>query len=133
MVRWFNVAAESHVVGSTHVIRGFRGSRVRPIWGKNRTKMFYLLIVYSLHYVIFSIPHRPWVTSGDSTADLDYTTPFALELPQNDTIGAPNKVSHILRSSTNPSQNASTIMPTNGQIGSLGDSGDVWIEVGRVR
>ncbi|CAN0419523.1 unnamed protein product, partial [Scytosiphon promiscuus] len=62
--------------------------------------------------------------AGDSTADLDYTSPFALELSQNGTTtldGAPTaNSSAILRSSTNPSQNASLTLPTNGQPGSLG-------------
>lgn len=41
--------------------------------------------------------------------------------------------SAILRSSTNPSQNASVVLPTNGQPGSLGFSGSVWIEVSAPR
>lgn len=57
--------------------------------------------------------------SGDSTADLDYTSPFALELLDP---------AAILRSSTNPSQDVSLLLPNNGRLGSLGTSGDIWIE-----
>lgn len=71
---------------------------------------------------------------GDSTADLDYTSPFALELPENDTtalgaaVGTTNS-SAILRASTNPSQNVSVVLPTNGRPASLGAGGNLWIEV----
>lgn len=72
-------------------------------------------------------------SAGDSTADLDYTSPFALELSRNGTAtldGASTvNTSAILRSSTNPSQNASLILPTNGRPGSLGFEGNIWIEV----
>ena len=70
-------------------------------------------------------PHATTITgislslSGDSTADLDYISPFALELP-----GA----AEIKRSSTNPTQDVSLLLPNNGQLGSLGTSGDIWIE-----
>lgn len=66
---------------------------------------------------------------GASTADLDYTSPFALEVHQNNSIGASTNSSAILRSSTNPSQNASLVLLTNGQPGSLGVQGNIWIEV----
>ncbi|CAM9804617.1 unnamed protein product, partial [Scytosiphon promiscuus] len=73
-----------------------------------------------------------FVQEGDSTADLDYTSPFALELSQNGTTtldGASTaNSSAILRSSTNPSQNASLTLPSNGQPGSLGFGGSIWIE-----
>lgn len=77
---------------------------------------------------------RVSASPGDSTADLDYTSPFALELPENDTtaLGAAATMinsSAILRASTNPSQNVSLVLPTNGRPGSLGASGDLWIEV----
>lgn len=69
-------------------------------------------------------------TAGDSTADLDYTSPFALDTSQKNTSSATYNSSDILRSSTNPSQNVSLILPTNGQPGSLGISGNIEIEVG---
>lgn len=71
---------------------------------------------------------RPF--SGDATADLDYTSPFALKSPNNHTTDA-SRINQpaILRSSTNPSQNASLILPANGQAGSLGDNSNIWIEV----
>lgn len=56
---------------------------------------------------------------GDSTADLDYTSPLALEL---------DGTAAVLRSSTTPTQDVSLILPNNGQLDSLGTSGDIWIE-----
>ncbi|CAM9881857.1 unnamed protein product, partial [Laminaria digitata] len=69
-----------------------------------------------------------FVREGDSTADLDYTSPFALETSQRNASGVTYNSSAILRSSTNPSQNVSLILPTNGQPRSLGIGGNIEIE-----
>ncbi len=72
----------------------------------------------------FATTNLPFELLGDSTADLDYTSPSALELPVGGTSDAA-----ILRSSTNPSESVSTVLPLNGRLGSLGSSADLWIEV----
>lgn len=80
-------------------------------------------------FVMCATTNLPKIPAGDSTADLDYTSPFALDTSQENTSSATYNASAILRSSTNPSQNVSLILPTNGQPGSLGISGNIEIEV----
>ncbi|CAM9188184.1 unnamed protein product, partial [Discosporangium mesarthrocarpum] len=71
-----------------------------------------------------------WIVEGDYSSDLDYTSPFALELPVNTSAGDGNRTS-ILRDSTRPSQNVSLTLPVNGRPGSLGFNSDIWVETTR--